>query len=384
MPHKKRRLALISLHFAEYAALLARSLATDWDVLLILRSENAINELGADWRIMVERAGIQVLALDRSLSVSEVVSSARSIVHEVRAFQPDILHLQECGRDALMLALPFLPAVPRILTVHDPKPHLGTDAKILGLSRSRVYKEIIRRWPTAVITHGCNLAEQLITVNPWLRNKVSVLPHGPLGAWRQVAAALPPDGSLLFFGRMEEYKGLGVFVDAVSRLKSKGLRVTGVVAGQGPDLSRYSALMKRAECFEVHDRYIASLELTEYFNRARAVILPYLEGTQSGVAAMALGFGRPVVASAVGSIPELVRDGVNGLLVPPADPEALAGCIEKLVCDPALAERLALGARALRDGPLSWTAIAQGTTRIYNSSLRSTVTAHGRCPAREL
>lgn len=364
---KKRRVALISLHFAEYSVLLATALARDWEVLLVLRSDNAVNELGTDWRDLTEIAGIQVLSLDRSLSVRGVLQSAISIVCMVRKFNPDIIHCQEGYRDALMLALPFLPRVPRILTVHDPEPHTGRDADSLRLSRVGVYRKLLRRWFATVITHGDYLASRLAMVCPWLRNRIHIIPHGPLGGWREHISALPADGKLLFFGRIDEYKGLGVFVDAVRNLKAKGLSVTGVVAGMGPDLARHRAIMERAGCFEVYERYIPSGEVLDLFSSARVIVLPYFEGTQSGVAAMALGFGRPVVASAVGSISELVRDGENGLLVPPANPRALAECIEAVVCDNALAERLAAGARALRDGPLSWASIASATGNIYRS-----------------
>jgi 2-deoxystreptamine N-acetyl-D-glucosaminyltransferase/2-deoxystreptamine glucosyltransferase len=59
----------------------------------------------------------------------------------------------------------------------------------------------------------------------------------------------------------------------------------------------------------------------------------------------ALASGTPVVATAVGGVPEVVRDGVNGLLVPPGSVDALAGALGRLVDDPELRDRLAAGAR---------------------------------------
>ena len=106
--------------------------------------------------------------------------------------------------------------------------------------------------------------------------------------------------------------------------------------------------MESAGCFEILDRYIPPEEISELFLESFAVILPYLDGTQSGVAAMALGFGRPVVATAVGSIPELVRNEENGLLVPPSDAVALTEAIERLLTDKDLWEQLAAGARRLK------------------------------------
>jgi glycosyltransferase involved in cell wall biosynthesis len=125
--------------------------------------------------------------------------------------------------------------------------------------------------------------------------------------------------------------------------------------------------MEEAGCFEILDRYIGAEEIPNLFLDSFAVVLPYVEGTQSGVAAMALGFARPVIASAVGSIPELVRSGENGLLVPPSDSIALSDAIETLLTDGQLWERLAAGASELRDGDLSWRSIADKTIDVYAS-----------------
>jgi glycosyltransferase involved in cell wall biosynthesis len=368
---RRRRVALISLNFAEYSMLLAIALARKWDVLLVLREKNASDELPADWRDQAKSVGVEILVLDRLLNYKDVVSSAK-IVRAVRKFKPDVLHCQESYYDPLMLAIPFLPLVPRILTVHDPEPHPGTDSKFYKpFSRQTAYLRLMRHWPTAVITHGNYLANRLAGLCPWLRNRIHAIPHGPLGGWCKVTTSLTGENKLLFFGRMNEYKGLGVFIDAVNILAAKGVRLTGVVAGMGPEVPRFRAIMEKSGCFAIHERYIHSSEVAKFFSEARVVVLPYIEGTQSGVAAMALGFGRPIIASAVGSIPELVRDGENGLLVPPGNAEALANSIEAVVCDDALAERLAAGSRALRDGPLSWSSIASATEGVYLSVLRS-------------
>ena len=123
--------------------------------------------------------------------------------------------------------------------------------------------------------------------------------------------------------------------------------------------------MDAAGCFEVRDRYIAAAEVDRLFIDAHAVVLPYTDGTQSGVAALALGYARPVLATAVGAIPELVREGINGLLVPPADAAALYAAGKALVTDAALRQRLSEGAMALAAGELSWAAIAESTEGWY-------------------
>jgi len=124
-------------------------------------------------------------------------------------------------------------------------------------------------------------------------------------------------------------------------------------------------MMAAAGCFEVIGRFISAEDIAPLFLQARVVVLPYTEGTQSGVAAMALGYGRPVVATAVGSIPELVRHGENGLLVAPGDSSGLVAALRSIIVDDRLWDSLAQGAVALRDGELCWAAISRQTLAVY-------------------
>jgi hypothetical protein len=77
----------------------------------------------------------------------------------------------------------------------------------------------------------------------------------------------------------------------------------------------------------VRSDYIPNEEVKYYFSAADAVVLPYTSATQSGIAQIAYNFDLPVIATNVGGLAEVVRDGETGLLVPPNDPRALAGRI---------------------------------------------------------
>lgn len=123
--------------------------------------------------------------------------------------------------------------------------------------------------------------------------------------------------------------------------------------------------------FEVLDRYINAEDIPGLFLNSLIIALPYTDGTQSGVAAMALGFGRPVVTTAVGSIPELVREGVNGLLTPARDSEKFAAALEAIIADPQLWEKLAQGSLDLKNGELSWRAIADKTLLAYQAAIET-------------
>jgi alpha-maltose-1-phosphate synthase len=79
----------------------------------------------------------------------------------------------------------------------------------------------------------------------------------------------------------------------------------------------------------------------------------------------AMACGTAVVASAVGGIPEVVSDGETGLLVPPGDPEALAGALNALLGDPARADALGRAGRARAVAEFGWQAVAAQTAELY-------------------
>jgi len=72
------------------------------------------------------------------------------------------------------------------------------------------------------------------------------------------------------------------------------------------------------------NEYVSNEQVGAYFSAADAVVLPYTSGTGSGIAQIAFGYERPIVATAVGDLPEIVIPGETGYVVPPAAPEALA------------------------------------------------------------
>jgi glycosyltransferase involved in cell wall biosynthesis len=84
-----------------------------------------------------------------------------------------------------------------------------------------------------------------------------------------------------------------------------------------------------------------------YFSAADAVVLPYLSGTQSGIAQIAFNFDRPVIATSVGGLGEVVKHGETGLVVPPGDSMALAGAIQQFY-DRNLGTALSAGVRTAK------------------------------------
>ena len=135
---------------------------------------------------------------------------------------------------------------------------------------------------------------------------------------------------VLFFGFIRPYKGLQDLLEAVAlvpRTRDVQLLVGGEVYGDpGPyqDAARSLGIEDRVVW---HLRYVPNHEVADFMSAANVLVLPYTSATQSGIAQIAMSFDLPSIATNVGGLPETVRDGETGDIVPPGNPRALAEAI---------------------------------------------------------
>jgi len=136
---------------------------------------------------------------------------------------------------------------------------------------------------------------------------------------------------LLFFGFVRSYKGVDLLLEAMHFLKDRDIFLT--IAGEWwiNDRKSKEFIEKKqlSPKIEIANRYLKAKEVSEYFSRADVIILPYKDASGTGVIPLAYHYGKPVIATNVGGLPELVEDKISGLLIPPNDSIALAGAIEK-------------------------------------------------------
>ena len=137
---------------------------------------------------------------------------------------------------------------------------------------------------------------------------------------------------ILFFGYIRKYKGLHVLLDAMGALKTSAnihLLAVGECYDDEQVYHNQIAALRIDNIVTFHTDYVPNDRVGLYFSAADAIILPYLSATQSGIAQIAYNFDRPVIATRVGGLAEVVIDRETGLLVPPGDPHALANAIEQ-------------------------------------------------------
>ncbi|MFC4560582.1 glycosyltransferase family 4 protein [Nocardiopsis mangrovi] len=167
---------------------------------------------------------------------------------------------------------------------------------------------------------------------------------------------------LLFFGIVRPYKGVDVLLRALAAgaPASVTLTVAGEVWGGADDLRSLAAELGIAERVEFREGYVASAELPELFGAADAVVLPYRSATATQNVWLAHEHGLPVIATRAGTLADQVRDGIDGLLCAPGDPDDLARALAEFYT-PGTPERLRAGVCPVDPEPY-WDAYIEALT----------------------
>jgi len=290
----------------------------------------------------------------------------------------DLVHAH-LGEDAAVLSVALAAArrweTPLVVTVHLSPRHTlavnGLRSVFLRMVGGTMEQLAIRR-AAAVITLTERLAAAACASGV-AADRVHVIPSGVrpalFGRPEAGSAARPAVAgsgrTVLFVGRLHRQKGVDVLVRAIPLLPGD-VRV--VLVGDGPERAR---LCRLAADLGVADRvrvtgFVPHAQVPELLAGADVAVLPsrYEELGTALVEAMAAG--RPVVAAAVGGIPELVRDRLDGRLVAPGDPAALAAALTEVLDDPELAGSWAASARARVAGH-DWALLARRTLEVYRT-----------------
>lgn len=357
------KILFLSPHFSEYSLCLARALVqrAGISVLLVLNKANAEAEIGELSRIP-QLPNLKVVLLPHDRSLRCFLVNTWRYLRLNRQFKPDVIHVQEEPKDYMVFAL-ALTMRPVVLTIHDPLPHTGDSTNSAAFSRRALYRHYLRWRAHGAIVHGVRLAENLS--DQGFKKPVVVAPHGPLGIFDEQPMADWIDGHCLFFGRMQSYKGLAEFIRAVELVANAHPHVHGVIAGRGPELVRCRSALQDNPRFTVIEKFLLPHEVVHRFQQANVVVLPYREATQSGVAAYALGIGRPLVVTEVGSLPDVVDNGHNGFVVPPKHAQPLAQAISTILADRTTAKLMGKHSLAIGKGRLSWENSAIATIALY-------------------
>jgi len=364
------KIAFYSYWYLHYTANLANELVKTNNVFVFVnKNSQEVNNSKDVFDIF--NNSIKIIANNYPQNKIKKISWIIKILISIKKNKFDVLHMHE-SRSILPLwpIKLFFPSLPIIWTLHDVRPHLGEEKYyknelVLKLNRIMVHE---------IIVHGEFIKNQLLSECAYIdRWKIHVLHHGALNSYKEKTKECSINikaDYILFFGRMYKYKGLKVVIEAQPIVNNSFPDLKFVIAGRGDDLEEQKYKIKGNDSFIIFDYYLSDNEVNYLFDHTQFIIVPYLEASQSGVIALAFSYGKTVVASNVGSIPEIVDNNHNGLIIPQNNHIELANAIIKLYSNKVLLKRLSTGANNFSQSILSWHSISEMTKTIYYSSMR--------------
>jgi glycosyltransferase involved in cell wall biosynthesis len=295
-----------------------------------------------------------------------VLTSIRNLAHQTNA---DIIHAHGYKADIYaFLALRNSP-IPLVSTCHN-----WIDNNLVVSVYGILDRFVLRSYAGVVAVS--NEVQQRLREAGVRNNKIHLVRNGiDLRPFDNAAASLhstptsPQTPLVGLVGRLSPEKGADIFILAAKHVLTELPSTRFIVVGDGPDQDKLRSLLtelnidssvtmlgRRDDMPSIY----ASLDLLVSSSRKEGLPIGLLEGMASS---------RPIIATAVGDVPTLIRDGVTGILVSPEDPASLAAAIISLLKDPPLRQRLGTAARTLVEADFSATRMAADYLRVYEAAV---------------
>ncbi len=288
--------------------------------------------------------------------------SMRAVRRRLSAFGPAVVHVHEPLTPSTSMWATLVSEAPVVATFHS------------GAERSRLYdvaapalRHVARRISVRVAVSERAAA----FARARLGGTYAIVPNGT--DTRRFADANPaelePGRTLLFVGRLDARKGFPVAVEAFGRLAADRSDLRLLVAGDGPERSAVDALPPAVAGRVRLLGNVPSAELPPFHAACDVYVGTAVGGESFGMVLVeAMAAGLPVVASDIGGYDEVVRNGVDGLLVSPRDATEVAEAVARILDDDALAQRLRAGGLE-RAASFDWRTVGARLLEIYGEAV---------------
>lgn len=300
----------------------------------------------------------------RNSNILQKINNSFKIHKLVEKINPDVVLV-----DSHMLTYvvtSFLYRKKTVLLVHDPFLHSGEKFFIDNIFR-RLYFSLIK---TKILLNKNQKSE---FINYFKQDESHVFTsflsiYNYLTYFSKKSEKNSASFNVLFFGRISPYKGLKYLFDAFSEiLQLKEFNnITLTVAGSGNfdfDIKPYTAFPQ----IKIINEFVQPDLLAELVQNSSVVVCPYTDATQSGVVMSAYAFKKPVIATRVGGLPEMVDDGSTGLLIDPKDSRAIKEAVLKLYYHPEILQKMEENIEAeYYRGDKSWDHAAAQFMKVFN------------------
>jgi glycosyltransferase involved in cell wall biosynthesis len=359
------KVLLFSSEWPEYMIGMANALSKHCKIVLMLPHNYGLT--GAHRKCIDKDVTLKTFEFIDFKSIRRNTTMLWNILGVLWKEQPDVLHIQANGFRLFFWVALLKPLKTKIVnTIHDPEKHSG-DLLSLAVDDSQIVY-LMRFFTRKYIVHGEQLIGELARAYSVSRDKIVSIPHGHFEIYKQFQKeqANETTFNVLFFGRIWPYKGLDYFIEAANIVHREHPGIEFCIAGTGENIEKYTALIQHPDLFRVINRKIPNEEVGLLFQKASVVILPYIDATQSGVIPLAYAYAKPVIATNVGGLSEVVKDGQTGFLVQPRSAQQIAEKIFFLIHHHADKVRMGEQAYAFAHNELSWERIAFLTFSIYS------------------
>lgn len=287
----------------------------------------------------------------------------------------DIIHLQ--GRSGFMFPRERN-CVPVVTTLHG-LVHLEN---ALSFKAKNWDKKLHERWATryeqnslinsdVLIAVSNEMKDEIIAINPAVKDKIQIIPNG-VERPHFIEQGVTDANLLLFVGRLETIKGITNLLKAIKIVDN---RIKLVLIGEGTERANIEKYIRTEGLSErvILTGALQSKEVMKWVNRSYALILPSFHETQGIVLLEANTYSKPVLASNIAGIREVVTDGHNGLLFDPNNVQEMADKINTLFSNPQRAEQMGKNGKQVVEDKFLWTRIAQRTELLYTEILKTQI-----------
>jgi glycosyltransferase involved in cell wall biosynthesis len=318
------------------------------------------NAIGAEVDARVLATGLEGpdgdgrFRLVRARTPAFYVSLPLHVAREVRSFRPDVV-LAQSPYEAWAVLLGCRLARVRAPVLLDVHGDWRTATRLYGSPFRRLLEPLSRRAADAAVRR----ADAVRTVSPFTSSLVRALgvePAATFTAYYDASAfrdrpvvPLPQAPRALFVGVLERYKNVEGLVEAWRLAAARMPGATLHVVGRGHERALVERLVGDLPGRTIWDERLTPDGVAAALDASTVLVLPSFSEGLPRVVMEAFARGRGVVGARSGGIPDIVVDGVNGVLVPPGDVSALADALVRVLSDRALAQTLAAGAHAAAD-----------------------------------
>ncbi len=327
-----------------------------------------VTEPGSPMADLARREGVPSVALSmQKWRYPLALVQMRGLIGRWR---PDLIHVNS-SRDSWIASLAARSRSPHVPVIRTR--HISTPIN-RNLTTRWLYQELL---DYVIVTGGELTRRGLVERDGLASAKVSAFPIGidvsyfrpgmPTHDLRE-ELGLPQSELLVgLISYLRSYKGHEFFIDAAARGAARRKGVTFLISGRGPEEERLRARIAE-QGVQARVRMLGYREdLLNLFHSLNLFVIPSVEGdTIPQVLMQALAVGLPVVSTTVGSIPDVVRDGETGFVVPPRDAPALADRIDELLSNERLRARMGEAGRSLVERCYSLDRMLDELERIYH------------------